>query len=239
MNKDEVINKLKNTLLENEIEPTQDILDKYNKYYEYLIEYNKNVNLTSITSYEDVYIKHFVDSIINCKMYKKNATVCDIGTGAGFPGLALKIARPDLKVFLVDSLNKRIKFLQNVVDAFEIKDALCLHFRAEDVEFKQKFLNTFDYVISRAVASMPILTEYCLPFVKVGGQFIAYKSSDCENELNDARKCINLLGGGNINIIAINITQEIDRKLICITKISETSSKYPRGQNKPRVAPIK
>lgn len=239
MNENEAISILKNALIENNIEPIDEIMDKYYKYYEYLIEYNKNVNLTAITSFEDVYIKHFVDSIANCKMYKANAKVCDIGTGAGFPGLALKIARPDLEIYLVDSLNKRITFLNDITEALSINKVHCLHYRAEDAQFKNKFLNSFDYVISRAVANMTTLTEYCLPYVKIGGEFIAYKSNNEETELNEATKCINILGGGSINIINVNITAELTRKLICIKKTKNTSSKYPRGQNKPRLSPIK
>ena len=239
MDKDEVINRLKDVLIKNEVEPTDEMLNNFQLYYEFLIEYNKNVNLTAITSFEDVYIKHFVDSLANCKMYKKNATVCDIGTGAGFPGLVLKIARPDLEVYLVDSLNKRIVFLEKLIIALKNNNARCLHFRAEDVEFKERYLNTFDYVISRAVASMPTLTEYCLPFVKIGGEYIAYKSNDCENELVAAKNCIKMLGGKLVNIDIVNIDNNLIRNIVHIIKIQDTSSKYPRGQNKPRLSPIK
>ena len=238
MDKNEINIIIERVLKDNNIIPTQDIFDKLNKYYHYLIQYNSNVNLTAITEYSDVYIKHFADCIAFSHLYKLDATVCDIGTGAGFPGVVLKIIRPDLKVTLVDSLNKRVVFLEQLIKLLGLKDIQCLHYRAEDIDFKNRYLNKFDYVVARAVAQMPTLTEYCLPYVKVGGQFIAYKSSDTNNEVELAENCIHTLGGSNKGCKFYQLTQDLNRKVIVIAKIKESDKKYPRGQNKPRLSPI-
>ena len=228
----------KNVLEQNNIEFTVDIKNKLDVYYKMLIEYNEKINLTAITDYSEVFIKHFTDSALFCAHYKSNASLCDIGTGAGFPGLLLKIIRPDLKVTLVDSLNKRILFLNDVIKNLELNDINCLHFRAEDLEFKSKYLNSFDYVVARAVAQMPTLTEYCLPYVKVGGQFIAYKSDNIAEELKLANKCISSLGGKLNNVAEISLTSDIIRKFIIIDKVNLTDKKYPRDMNKPRLKPL-
>ena len=235
-NYEEIISRI---LIENSIEPTKEIFDKLEKYYELLIEYNKNVNLTAITEKQDVFIKHFADSMLGVKNYKKDATVCDIGTGAGFPGVVLKIVRPDLKICLVDSLNKRVVFLNNIIKALELHNISALHHRAEDKEFKDNYLNSFDYVVARAVASMETLTEYCLPFVKIGGYFIAYKSNAVDEELNNAIKCIKTLAGKLETTEVYNLDDELIRKLVFIKKIANTDKKYPRDKNKARLDPIK
>lgn len=235
---DDIIDLIKKELILNDIEPTEEIFDKFEKYYNYLIEYNNNVNLTAITDKNEVYIKHFLDCIKYSKIYKQNASLCDIGTGAGFPGVVLKIIRPDLIITLVDSLNKRVVFLNNLISKLGLDDITTLHYRAEDIEFKNKYLNSFNYVVARAVAEMPTLTEYCLPFVKNGGNFIAYKGNNGQNEAILAKKCIKLLGGTVENIYNYNILDN-ERTLVVINKVHITDIKYPRGQNKPRLSPIK
>ena len=234
---EEIVNLIKKELVTNNIESTEEIFNKLEKYYNYLIEYNNNVNLTAITDKNEVYIKHFLDCIKYSNIYNFNANICDIGTGAGFPGVVLKIIRPDLKITLVDSLNKRIIFLNNLIKTLNLTDINTLHYRAEDIEFKNKYLNTFDYVIARAVAELPTLTEYCLPYVKNGGNFIAYKGNNGQNEAVLAEKCIKLLGGRVENILKYDFLGN-ERTLIIIKKLNITDDKYPRGQNKPRTSPI-
>ncbi len=225
-------------LEENNIEATEEIFERLEKYYEYLVECNKTINLTSIIKKEDVYVKHFADSLLGIKNYKYGATVCDIGTGAGFPGIVLKIARPDLNIILVDSLNKRINFLNKVINELNLCNIQALHYRAEDREFKSLYLNSFDYVIARAVASMNTLAEYCLPYVKVGGSFIAYKSNKIDDEMFISKKCIAELGGKVEKIQNYHLIDDIYRNLVIINKLHKTSDKYPRDKNKPRLDPL-
>ena len=229
---------IENLLNKQGIDYNEDIKNKLNIYYNFLVEYNNKINLTAITDIEGVYIKHFSDSVLGAKFIKQNTNVCDIGTGAGFPGVVLKIVRPDIKLTLVDSLNKRVVFLKSLLEKLGIKDAVVLHNRAEDIDLKNKYLNSFDYVVARAVASLNTLTEYCLPFVKVGGQFIAYKSNEINTELTEAQKAINLLGGKLSEICCEKLDNHIERSFVIIDKIQNTSEKYPRGQNKPRIKPI-
>lgn len=229
---------LLDALKKENIEPTETMLAQFELYYNYLIDYNQNVNLTAITEKADVYVKHFADCVLGSHIYKKDASLCDIGTGAGFPGVVLKIIRPDLNVTLVDSLNKRIAFLDNLIAKLNLRGIKALHHRAEDVEFKNNYLNLFDYVVARAVANLTTLTEYCLPYVKIGGSFVAYKSIDAGTELLEAKKCISVLGGGYKDTLSYNL-QDATRNLIVINKIKPTNNTYPRGLNKPKLRPIK
>lgn len=217
---------------------TDEILDKLHKYYQLLVEWNEKINLTAITQIDEVYLKHFADSIYGAKHFKQNSTVCDLGTGAGFPGLVLKIVRPDLKVVLVDALDKRVKFLNEVISLLNLTNITALHFRAEDKLFKQKYLNSFDYVTARAVAKMNTLTEYCLPFVKVGGKMIAYKSDKISDELIESEKAICTLGGKDYQITPYMLNDETERWIISVDKKVKTDSKYPRDKNKPKLNPI-
>ena len=210
---------LEDILLKNDIKLTQDIKNKFYIYYNYLIEYNEKVNLTALTDLDDVYIKHFADSILGAGFIDKNANVCDIGTGAGFPGVVLKIVRPDINLTLVDGLNKRVEFLINLLNKLAINDVSVLHYRAEDVDFKNGYLNKFDYVVARAVAKLNTLCEYCLPFVKTGGRFIAYKSKDVEAESHEAEKAINILGGKLADIKTIKLDACTDRTFVIVDKI--------------------
>lgn len=217
---------------------TEQILDQLEGYYNLLVEWNEKINLTAITQKNDVYLKHFADSIYGAKLLKKGATLCDIGTGAGFPALVLKIVRSDLKVTLVDALEKRIKFLNEVINKLGLSDVTTLHFRAEDKLFKDKYLNYFDVVMARAVARMATLTEYCLPFVKIGGKFIAYKSDKIEDELKESNKAIPMLGGKMIKTHIYDLDTDTKRWLVEIEKVKNTDKKYPRDKNKPKNNPI-
>lgn len=210
--------------------------EKFQIYFNELIDYNKNVNLTAITEKEDVFVKHFYDSCLSQNYIPNNAKVVDIGTGAGFPGLPLKIVRKDIDLHLVDSLNKRITFLHLLKEKLDL-DFSTTHTRAED--FCADFRETFDVCVSRAVSRLNTLAEYCLPLVKIGGLFIAYKGSNIDEELEESKKAIKLLGGQIEEVKKITLPNDKgERNLIVIKKISKTDIKYPRGKNLPKTKPI-
>lgn len=207
-------------------------------YYNELVEYNEKVNLTAITEREDVYIKHFYDSCLSSEFIPQNAKIVDIGTGAGFPGVPLKIIRNDIDLHLVDSLNKRITFLNYLSQCLNIKYST-YHSRAEEFSTNIKYRESFDICVSRAVAKLNTLAEYCLPLVKIGGAFIAYKAGDIDEELKESLKAIQILGGEIKEIKKINLPNNTgDRTLIIIKKIKNTPKKYPRNKNLPKLTPI-
>ena len=212
-----------------------DFYSQFEKYCSLLVEWNEKINLTSITEKDEVFTKHFVDSLIGEEFIKKNATVIDIGTGAGFPSLPIKIVREDINLTLNDCLNKRLIFLNEVINKLGLKNVSTLHSRAEDLNKNVKY----DYALSRAVASLNTLSEYCLPFVKEGGYFIAYKSKDIDEELKNSEKAIEILGGKIEEVKEIEIPNtDIVRKLVFIKKIKQTPNKYPRGKNLPKTKPL-
>lgn len=215
--------------------------DQFLKYYEILVEWNTFMNLTGITDYEEVVQKHFVDSLALWKVVDvKNAgNLIDIGTGAGFPGIPLKIAYPHLKVTLLDSLQKRIKFLDEVILQLGLKDIETIHGRAEDYAKPFMKRESYDICVSRAVANMASLSEYCLPYVKVGGYFIPYKSGKVEEELKQSKKAIFLLGGKIYEEVKFMLPDsDISRSLIKIKKVSPTPKKYPRKSGLATKEPI-
>ena len=181
---------IKNTLSINNIEANELQLNQLSRYYELVVEYNKNINLTAITEPNDFACKHFADSLLNYKYYKENSTVCDIGTGAGFPGIPLKILRPDLKVILVDSLQKRINFLNIVIKELNLSNISTIHSRAQELTQNGVERESCDYVVSRAVAQLNILSEFCLPFVTINGEMIAYKSTNTKNEIQLSKNAL-------------------------------------------------
>lgn len=216
-------------------------ITQFLKYYELLVEWNEFMNLTAITEYEDVMKKHFVDSLSLIKTYdvSKSVSVIDVGTGAGFPGLALKIAYPNLKVTLLDSLNKRINFLNHVIEQLGLEGVETVHGRAEDFAKPGKFREKFDVCVSRAVANMTSLSEYCLPFVKLGGEFISYKSEKMNEEMDNAKKAISILGGKFDRCEEFILPEsDIFRNLVVIRKVKETPKKYPRKAGLPTKEPI-
>ena len=216
-------------------------IEQFLTYYEMLVKKNQFVNLTAITEYEDVMKKHFVDSISLIKAYdvKKQTTVIDIGTGAGFPGLALKIAYPELKMTLLDSLNKRIQFLDDVIKELKLTDIKTIHGRAEDFARPDKLREKFDLCVSRAVANLSTLSEYCLPFVKENGCFISYKSEKVTEEIEAAGKAITLLGGKvEKQVEFILPDSDIYRNLLVIRKVASTPAKYPRKAGLPSKEPL-
>ena len=211
-------------------------IEQFLQYYEMLAEWNEVMNLTAITEYDDVMKKHFVDSVSLIKAYdvSKESTVIDVGTGAGFPGLALKIAFPELKITLLDSLNKRIQFLNEVIEQLGLSGVETVHGRAED-----KLRESFDLCVSRAVANLSTLSEYCLPFVKVGGQFISYKSEKVTEEAAAAGNAIKLLGGSINGQIEFKLPDsDIYRNLFIIDKVKETPKKFPRKAGLPGKEPL-
>lgn len=223
MNKEEFVKALKRL----NIDISEKQLNDLDIYYKMLIEYNTHTNLTRITEEHEVYLKHFYDSLTLVKAISlNNQTLLDVGTGAGFPGLVLKIVFPNLKVTLVDSLNKRITFLDTVIKTLQLKDVKTMHARAEEYALNNK--EKFDIVTSRAVANLNMLSELCIPFVKLGGYFIPMKA-DAKEEIETSRKAIKTLGGVIKNIINFQLPNDTGiRTLIKIEKVSKTSEKYPR-----------
>ena len=216
-------------------------INQFLKYYELLVEWNEFMNLTSITAYDEVMKKHFVDSLSLIKAFdvSKDVSVIDVGTGAGFPGLALKIAFPNLQVTLLDSLNKRIKFLDEVILQLGLTGVETVHGRAEDFAKPGKLREKFDLCVSRAVANLTSLSEYCIPFVRVGGEFISYKSEKMNEEMENAKKAISILGGKFDRCEEVVLPEsDIYRNLVVIKKVKETSKKYPRKAGMPTKEPI-
>lgn len=217
-------------------------IEQFLFYYEMLVEWNRVMNLTAITEYDEVMKKHFVDSVSLVKAYDvtRDVKVIDVGTGAGFPGLALKIAYPNLKITLLDSLNKRIQFLDAVIERLGLEDVETIHGRAEDWAKPNRLREHFDLCVSRAVANLSTLSEYCLPFVKVGGQFISYKSEKISEETEAAEKAISILGGRIAGQIEFNLPDsDIYRNLFVIDKVKETPRKFPRKAGMPVKEPIR
>lgn len=212
------------------VELTDDIKNRLNLYGNLLIEWNGKINLTAITEPEEVLFKHFYDCILFFKNIDlpENSTLVDVGTGAGFPGMVLKIVRPDLKITLLDSLNKRLVFLNEVINRLELGNINTVHLRAEDAGKNPNYREKFQFAAARAVASMPVLLEYCLPLVKKGGQFVAMKGPSAEEELKQSKNCLMILGGGKPKVFAETLTGEEKRMFIVTEKISQTPPKYPR-----------
>lgn len=215
--------------------------EQFDRYYELLIEWNRVMNLTGITAYEEVNLKHFTDSltIVRINDMKNVFTLIDIGTGAGFPGIPIKIAFPHIKVVLLDSLNKRIKFLNEVVEKLNLDNVETLHGRAEDYAKKAEYREQFDMCVSRAVANLSTLGEYCIPFVKKGGCFVSYKSADSDEEINQSEKAISILGGKISKIDKFMLPgSDMGRALIVTEKDKNTPQKYPRKAGVPSKEPL-
>lgn len=215
--------------------------NQFIQFYEYLIEKNKVMNLTGITEFQEVLVKHFLDSVscVQVLDFSKIHHFLDVGTGAGFPGIPLKIMFPDVEADLLDSLQKRIHFLEDTFALLELEKIRAFHGRAEEYAKKSEFRESYDLCISRAVSNLATLSEYCLPFVKVGGSFISYKSGNVKEELEAAQTAIQVLGGKNETVKYFQLPDtDIERSLILIKKVKKTPGKYPRKAGTPLKEPI-
>ncbi len=213
-------------------------VEQFEEYFNFLVSENQKYNLTAITEPQDVIIKHFIDSVLPEKFLPKNASVVDVGSGAGFPGLPLKILRPDIKLTMIDSLQKRVNFLEQLCARLSLTDTRALHCRAED--FAMAHREKFDVALSRAVANVATLAEYLLPLVKVGGIALMYKSARVNEEISESSNAIPLLGGKISQLLSFSLTEvQSERKIVEVQKISRTPEKYPRGKNLPKLKPLK
>lgn len=215
-------------------------LSQFYEYMNLLLEWNEKINLTAITEPEEVILKHFIDSLTINKYIEKNKSIADVGTGAGFPGIPLKIYRPDLNVTLVDSLNKRINFLNEVIVKLDLKDINTVHSRIEDFGKDKKYRESFDYVTARAVANLTTLSEYLIPISKVTGKCICMKGNDVKEEIKDSEKAINVLGGKITKVDEFKLpNSDISRNVIIIDKVRNTPNRYPRKAGVPSKEPLK
>lgn len=206
------------------------------EYYRLLIEYNNKFNLTAIVERDQVFVKHFLDSVVGEKHIPYGATVVDVGSGAGFPAIPLKIVRPDLKFTLVDGLNKRVEFLKTVVNALKLSDVECVHKRAEEMALERR--EWFDAAVARGVSKLSTLAEYCLPLVRVGGRMVAYKGEGGLTEMTDGANAVKILGGKPIITEEFLLANEYKRSFLVIEKVRITDKKYPRSQNKAKNFPL-
>lgn len=218
------------------------------KYYELLTEWNEKINLTAITEFEDVCNKHFADSSLFFRLFDSfdesvislsGKRLVDVGTGAGFPGIVLKILYPDLSIVLLDSLDKRIRFLNEVISTLELSDIVAVHGRVEDLARMSEYREVFDFSTARAVAALPVLSEYCLPFVKMGGSFIAYKSEKTDEEVSSSKKAFDILGGKLERLVSFELPDSASfRTLVEVKKVKSTPSSYPRKAGTPVKKPL-
>lgn len=207
------------------------------RYMEKVLQWNEKVNLTAITDREEFVQKHLVDSLLCAETleFTESSSICDVGTGGGFPGVPLAVCYPEKEFVLMDSLAKRIKIVQQICDELGIKNVRAVHGRAEDLARTEDYREAFDLCVSRAVANMRVLSEYCIPFVRVGGSFIAYKGADCESEIDDSKEAVRRLGGGETEIRKL---PHLGHSLVIIKKVSPTPKTYPRRAGTPARKPL-
>lgn len=211
----------------------------FESFYNFLIETNKQFNLTAITTKNEVFEKHFLDSLAPLEILTKDSKVIDIGAGAGFPSIPLKIVRSDLKLTMIDSLTKRVNFLNDVINLLKLQNVEALHCRAEDLAINPNYRESFDVAVSRAVASLNTLLEYAAPFIKIDGLFVAFKGVNYNEEIKEAANAAKVLGMEILQTIDYNLSQSgLTRTLVVYKKINHTPMQYPRGQNKPKVSPL-
>lgn len=241
--KDIFINQLNEELRQINIFITDIQAEQFFKYYQLLIQWNSIMNLTAITQQNEVVTKHFVDSLSLKRVIddigQTSSSLIDVGTGAGFPGIPLKIVFPKLDVTLLDSLNKRVKFLNEVINQLELKNIRAIHGRAEDLGHNNVSRETFDVAVSRAVANLSTLSEYCLPFVKIGGIFVSYKSGKIEEELDNGKRALKKLNGEIEDIVSFSLPNLDERCLVKVRKTGVVNKKYPRKAGLPSKEPLK
>lgn len=208
------------------------------KYMKNILEWNEKINVTNITDQKEFVVKHFIDSLTILDYIEDGKKTIDIGCGAGFPGIPLKLAKTNIKETLIDSVSKKIKVVQDCIDKLNLKDIEALHIRAEDLANKEEYREKFDYATTRAVSNLGTITEYMLPFLKIGGKAICMKGPNYKEELENSKKAINVLGGTIEEIKNIKIDNEFERNIIIIKKIKNTPKQYPRGNGKPLRNPI-
>lgn len=233
------LDQFKKGLSDLNIDLTEKQIEQFLKYYEILVETNKVMNLTAITEFDEVIEKHFLDSLSLVRVFdlNRNVKILDIGTGAGFPGIPLKITFPEIDIVLADSLNKRVKFLNEVVETLQLKQVETVHGRAEELAKNKKYREQFDLCTSRAVANLSSLSEYCIPFVKEGGRFISYKSGEIEEEVDQAKRAIHVLGGKLDQVYKFDLHEQ-KRSFVIIEKVKKTPAVYPRKAGTPTKEPL-
>lgn len=233
------LDQFKKGLSDLNINLTEKQIKQFLKYYEILVETNKVMNLTAITEFDEVIEKHFLDSLSLVRVFElnRNVKILDLGTGAGFPGIPLKIAFPEIDIVLADSLNKRVKFLNEVVETLQLKQVETVHGRAEELAKNKKYREQFDLCTSRAVANLSSLSEYCIPFVKEGGKFISYKSGEIEEEVDQAKRAIHVLGGKLDRVYKFDLHEQ-KRSFVIIEKVKKTPAVYPRKAGTPTKEPL-
>ena len=233
------LDQFKKGLSDLNINLTEKQIEQFLKYYEILVETNKVMNLTAITEFDEVIEKHFLDSLSLVCVFElnRNVKILDLGTGAGFPGIPLKITFPEIDIVLADSLNKRVKFLNEVVETLQLKQVETVHGRAEELAKNKKYREQFDLCTSRAVANLSSLSEYCIPFVKEGGRFISYKSGEIEEEVDQAKRAIHVLGGKLDQVYKFDLHEQ-KRSFVIIEKVKKTPAVYPRKAGTPTKEPL-
>lgn len=230
---------LKQIFQKYKIEASENQIEQLVKFYELVVSWNEKINLTAITDKKEFAFKHILDSVLPCACFSENAKLIDVGAGAGFPSIPLKILRPDLDITMLDSLNKRVNFLNLVIETLGLEKIRAIHGRCEDVAKDFMFREKFDYGVARAVAALPTLLEYVLPFVKVGGQMLAYKSVQAQSELALSTRAQNILGGRSVEIKKYMIYEiSSERNIIVINKQNHTPAGYPRSCNKAKSNPL-
>ena len=239
MELEEFSKKMRSKLSYLNIEISDKQIKQFYNYMNLLIEWNKKMNLTAILDPDEIIVKHFIDSVTINKFISKKSNIIDIGTGAGFPGIPIKIINESTSITLLDSLNKRILYLDEVIDSLKLKDITTVHGRAEDFGINKEFRQKFDYATSRAVAPLNYLLEYMLPFIKVGGSCICMKGSNIDGELLEAKNALSKLGGEIEKTVMIKLPEsDIERNIIIIKKVNNTPNKYPRKAGIPKKSPL-
>lgn len=239
MEKNEFLEFMKEECKKNNIQISNEEIEKLYIYMKEILEWNEKVNVTAIKDEKEFIVKHFIDSLTIEKYISNGEKVLDIGTGAGFPGIPIKITKNKSHVDLVDSVNKKLNVIRDIIPKIKVEDIECIHTRAEDLAKNVKYRESYDVVTSRAVANLTTLVEYMLPFAKVGGKIICMKGPNVEEELTESKKAISILGGKIEQIENINIDSDYERNIIIIKKEKPTPKQYPRGQGKPLKEPIK